>query len=180
MPAIYESHVLARAIAGRINIGLSNEEISAINLSYFKRYCDTNNDITSDFRQLHSNSIRAVDGYQKDYEIIPEAQVLFVSYFLKNLKGRDLAGFIRHTNPGSDDFHMEYDWLKRFFPDPVYTNLENYLNNTEAVKEEKNYYEEFMRFYELFKASEYKPVEFVFEYLEPSLWTGGTKSNPTI
>ena len=72
---------------------MTNEELSKINLGYFKEYCESNRDVNPVFRQLHSNAIRARENFDKNYEIVPEAQELFITYFLQNLKGSGLSGF---------------------------------------------------------------------------------------
>lgn len=178
-PPVYESNVISRLIAGRVNTPLAMDELSAINLNYFQDYCKNHNEITQDFRLLHTNAVRATNDHGKNYEVIPEAQELFKQYFLKNLKGCELSGFIKHTNPDSDYFNIDTEWVKTFFPDNVWQDIENYFETAENIKNESECYTEFMKFYSLFKGNEYKPVEFLFNYLKPNLWTGGTKSNPS-
>ncbi len=170
---IYESHVIKRLIAEKVDVGLSFDQLSKINFEYFKNYCGTHQEVTPEFRQLHSNAIRLVENFNNDYEIIPEAQGIFVKYFLENLKGSELAGFVKHTNPRSDYFHIEYEWIKTFFPEDVWGNLENYLERAENIKKQKEYYEEFLKFYHLFKANMCKPVQYIFKHLQPNLWNEG-------
>jgi Cdc6-like AAA superfamily ATPase len=178
-PPLYESGLIATLIKRYIDIPLSQQELLGINFSYFNDYCATHNKITKEFRFLHSNCINTATTFSSDFPITDEANALFKKYYLDNLSGCDLAGFIRHSKPESDYFEINQNWLQTFFPAPTWPEFENYLKVSETIRKEKECYVEFMQFYELVKASDYKSVEFVFQYLKPSLWTGGTKSNPS-
>jgi len=178
-PPMFESLVIGRLIASRTPMALTSEELSEINFNYFKEYCNEHDEVTTEFRRLHEHAIRPAESYDANYEVIPEAQQIFEKYFLANLSGSGLSGLIRHVDPASDNFRLDLDWIKKLFEEPVWESLEQYLEDAENIKKEKEHYDEFNEFYEKVKANNYSAVEFVFKYLEPNLWTGGTKSKPT-
>lgn len=170
-PPIYESHLIARLIggmsSGTIEFVLSSDELSTINLNFFRQYCESHKEITPEFRQLHSNSIEANnDGHGSSYRIIGSAEVMFLNYFKKFLNACELAGFIRQTSPGYDFFYIDKEWLFRIFDN--WTNFEDYLNSSESIKKDVKCYEEFRAFYDKTKGSDYSPIEFHFEHLRPT------------
>ena len=175
-PYVFESSLLTSALTRYASLNLPQEDINNQLIDYFQKYCAHHPEVTDDFRSLHRNAVQKKNGYQDEYEYLPGVQELFVNHFLKYLTGKQLAGWIKHVKSESDLFKIDYDWLKTFFDEPVYENLETYLRVSENIKIEKDHYGEFLEFYHLFKDNDFQPVEFVFEYLEPSLWTGGTKS----
>ena len=178
-PFVIEGSILTSALTSYAGLPFSDEKIEMQLLEYFKKYCNEHKEINYEFRELHKNAVRKSDKYGRDFEYQEEAQKLFVSHFLEYLKGSQLDSFIKHAEPGSDLFTIDFRWLQTFFPDPTYDNFEDYLEKSKKIKIEKDHYEEFMKFYDLYRANDYSAIEFVFLHLKPSLWTGGTKSNPT-
>lgn len=177
-PYVIEGNILTSALTPYANLPFTDEEIEKQLLEYFKKYCNDHKEITNEFRELHKNAVRKSDTYGRNFEFQDEAQTLFKEHFLEYITGSQLAGFIKHTEPEQDYFNINYEWVKTFFEEPVYENLENYLERAEHIKAEKDHYDEFMEFYDKFRKNNYEPVEFVFKHLQPSLWSGGTKSNP--
>lgn len=177
-PFIIESSILSSALTQYFKLPLSDLEIQSQLMEYFRKYCAENKRVTTEFRSLHTNTVKRSNSFGKDFELLPEAEELFVSHFLSYITGKELNGFIKHTSGGTDLFQIDKDWLKTFFLEPIWLNFENFLKTAENIKKDEKYYEEFLKFYDLFKNANYKSVEFIFEYLEPSLWTSGTKSKP--
>lgn len=71
-PPVYESNLIAKLIRDGIDIGISAEDLSEINLSYLENYCNNHNVINLQFRQLHTNAIRISSLSLGEPEIIPE------------------------------------------------------------------------------------------------------------
>ena len=178
-PYVIEGNILVAALNPQIQFPLDIKSMEEQLLNYFKKYCDNHKEITNEFRELFNNAVKISGKIGHDFEIQAEAQELFVSHFKQYLTGSQLAGFIKHAEPESDLFRTDTLWIRNFFPEPVFENLERYLELSASVKIERDYYDEFMIFYEKFKMNNYSAVEFTFSYLKPSLWTGGTKSNPS-
>lgn len=178
-PYIIEGSILTSALTPYAGLPFEDKKIEHQLFEYFKKYCDDHKEITTEFRELHKNAVTKSDTYGRDFEFQEEAQNLFKEHFLKYLTGEQLSGFIKHAEPESDLFVLNTPWVKTFFLEPFWETLEEYLNTAENIKLQKKHYDEFMDFYNKFKANNYSAVEFVFKHLEPSLWTGGTKTNPT-
>jgi hypothetical protein len=165
-PQLYESQLIDQLITVGIDIGLATEELSVINLTYFKEYCITNEDITTEFWQLYNNAIQVKEGFSQIHETIPEAQGLFVNYYKKNLKASELGGFIRQATPGKELFFIETDGLFKIFSN--WEEFELYLNEDPNIKKEIQYYDEFVKFYNSFKEKGRKPITFNFDLLNPN------------
>ncbi|NOT93664.1 P-loop NTPase fold protein [Ferruginibacter sp.] len=163
-PPIYESLIVARTIGSRFEISLTFDELSEINLNYFKDYCTNHSEITSEFRQLHTHAIRISENDNSSYEIIPEADELFLEYFKNNLQANELSGFIRQTTPGQQFYYINKDWLFKIFNS--WEGFEEYLKLSENIKKEKDVYDEFLIFYNKTKERKYSAVDFVFEKLK--------------
>lgn len=164
VPYLVESNLLVFIIDKYKEFTLTNEKIEAQLLTYFKKYCDNNSEITTEFRELHRNCIRDKRSNLDQLE----AQNIFTDYFKKNLTAENLAGFIQHSQPEKKYFNINTEWLQTFFPTML--EFEDYLNYDEKLREQKNEYEEFIQFYTLAKANNYKPIVFEFSYLKPNLW----------
>jgi Predicted P-loop ATPase len=167
-PPLYESQLIDQVITAGIDIGLTTEELSSINLEYFKEYCNTNEGITPEFWQLYQHAIRVTEGSSHIHELIPEVKELFVNYYKKNLKASELGGFIRQAMPGQELFFIETELLFKIFS--TWEMFELYLNENSNIKSEIQQYDEFMRFYNLYKESNRKPIPFNFELLNPNRW----------
>jgi GTPase SAR1 family protein len=164
-PYVFESTLLSVILTRFFAIALSREEIEGFLLDYFKKYATTHNELTSEFRELHSNCIQenAIN------QTIPEAQDIFVNYFRKYLKAQDLTTFIKHDRPEAEFFTIDEKWIKVFFSN--WEAFESYLNTAENLQNSPPHLDEFKRFFVLFTANSYKPVEFKFEFLEPQRWS---------
>lgn len=170
-PYVFESNLLTSALSRYITITLSVDEIYRLLLSYLSKYCDGHKAITSDLRELHRNCLSKSQLYYTEYNIDQEAEKLFKDHLKKYLTSSQLAGFIRHTDPGQEYFHIDFEWLSKFFP--TWDDFELYLAEAENIKVEKDHYEEFKEFYKKYKDNNRNPVDFHFDYLSPNRWIGG-------
>lgn len=178
-PYLFEGNILSASLTPFVNLSLSFEEIQLQLFNYLKQYCDNHFKITLEFRDLHTNVIKTKNGNYHEDNMVQKAQELFVEHYKEYLTGKELTGFIQHTEPQTDFFNIEFSWIKTFFPQDVWNDFESYIKNTERLKEDLDHYNEFMTFFEKFKLNNYQSVEYVFNHLQPSIWTNGTKTKPT-
>ncbi len=178
-PYVIEGNILFSASNKQLQLPFDEALVEEQLLNYFKQYCLDHKEVTDELRELHNIAVKKSDKVGADFDIHPEAEKIFRDHFLQYLKGSQLSGFIRHAEPGTDLFRIDAPWVSNFFPDPMFDNLEDYLERSESIKIEREQYEEFLIFYDKFKSNNYSAVDFIFNYLQPSLWSGGTKSKPT-
>lgn len=170
-PYVFESSLLTTALSRYVTIALPVEEIYKFLLSYLRMYCNRHKAVTSELRELHRNCLVKSQSYYTEYNIEQEAENLFKDHLRKYITGSQLAGFIRHTDPGQEYFHIDFEWLSKFFP--TWEDFELYLAEADNIKIEYDHYKEFQTFYKKYKDNDRKPVEFYFEYLSPNRWIGG-------
>lgn len=175
-PYVIESSILYAALSTYTKLPLTPEELQDQLYDYFKKYCATHKEVTNEFRALHTNAVSVSNNFRGELNTSPQAQELFVSHFLSNMTSEQLNGFIKHVEGGTDLFKIDEQWVKTFFPISYPESLEEFLKTAVNIKKDKKFYDEFMNFFETFKLNNYKPIDFIFNYLKPSLWTSGTKT----
>ncbi|GGG14662.1 KAP family P-loop NTPase fold protein [Pontibacter amylolyticus] len=164
-PYFFESNVIVALMSHLKDFVLTNEELTDINLNYFKKYCKENKAITSDFRELYHSCVKLTDNSSKEYEIVPEAVSLFKSHFRSYLTSCELSGFISHTSPMSNYFQLHLNWVKEIFNSV--DEFENYIETANNLNKDECY-SEFLDFFEKSKDNLFNGIEYEFKSLNPS------------
>lgn len=162
-PPIFESHLNARLIVSDIEFVISKEELSEINLQFFKNYCAQTTTITSEFWQLYNNS--KIESGEVEESINPIARQIAIENFKEKVHECDLGRFIKQTNPGSLYYNLaEEAWSFAF---ETIHELENWFKTSDSINRDSDCFKEFYNFYKETKEKDFKPVVFDFKLLAP-------------
>jgi KAP family P-loop domain len=167
-PYVLESNILTAALTPVVNLKLTDAEIQDQLLEYLRKYCREHDKITPEIRDLYKNCVSRKIGSVDQYEVLPEANDLFKSYFLKYLQSEELGSFIRQLEPGSKKYIFILDWFHEFFAG--WDELENFLATSTNIKLNRSSFDEFMDFYTKYKHNGYKEIEYEFKHLKPVGW----------
>jgi hypothetical protein len=160
-PKIFESLLLGRLVAAREFLCFTPEEISEINLNIFKEFCYNNSIISDEFYFLYHNCIVTDDSTSSGYSKNKQAIELFKEYISKNIKPEELSSYIRQTNPNSQYYFLDKEWLNETFGS--IENLKSLIDK-KFVSSSKHVIE-FNEFLTSFNANDQSPVKFDFKVL---------------
>ncbi|MBB6610509.1 hypothetical protein H7F15_05635 [Pontibacter sp. Tf4] len=166
-PYTFESNIVVTAMSDANDFILKNNELTSINLDYFNKYREANKAVTVEFRELYRNCVKLDPSASSKYTIVPEATKQFKRHFKIYLKTCELSGFIMHSTPQTDSFHIHGDWIKEIFN--TIQTFEIYLNSASNLDREDMCFKEFVTFYEKSKVvpDRFISVEFNFQHLNP-------------
>lgn len=163
-PYIFESNIIVTLMSHQKDFVLSNEELTEININYFKEYCNENKAVTRAFIELYRNCIELNDNPNKTLKIAHEAPEIFKTHFKSYLKSCELSGFILHSYPVGNYFQIHVNWVKEIFNSVQ--EFETYLKTSNNLDKDECY-TEFVDFYDQSKDNLFSRVEYNFKHLTP-------------
>jgi len=166
-PFGFESTLAAQIIAHSYEFPLPIDELSIINLNYFKSYLAEEGELNNIFWQLYHNcKTKLDDGIS--YDKNPTAKELGVNYYLTHLQTEKMGDLINQTNPDSELYHFSIENLSFFFE--TSDKIDDWLQNASQLDRNSPFYREFIQFYEKTKTKQMQPIKFDFKYLKPVRW----------
>jgi hypothetical protein len=167
-PYIFESFILHVALTKNKDFTIDKIKIEDLLFNYINTYTENHKELSVDLSMLRNNVVKAPEYATTNLKVQPRADELYKSHLRKYLKDCELAGFIKHTNPGEEYFQIAESWVIENFES--LDSFDEYLRTATNLDKESNCYLEFMEFYEQYKEVKPRAVIFTFKHLQPSRW----------
>ncbi|MGM9478033.1 KAP family P-loop NTPase fold protein [Pedobacter sp. GSP4] len=164
-PYIYEAHLLMAILVRNEDLGLSETQICDQLFDYFKKYCNSHDRITMEFRNLHTAIVEKDKHHYGQFPVQERAEVLFKEYFRKYITACELGGFIkRYFDPEKKYYMFDIEWIAKVFGSK--DELIAYAVTAENIDHATECYREFSEFSNKVAASAHPAIEYSFNHLK--------------
>lgn len=157
------SRVLYTVLKRSHDFILTKNDILELMSKYFIQYCETHEVVSTEFHNLYINASVELNF---DAEAIAQRQRLkekYSEYYKKNLTAKQLVDFISRVSSLDNTYKFNKDNIFHVFKDEK--EFEEFLSSSTKLKEQKEYLEEFVQFYNQQKTNNNTPIQFDFKYL---------------